>query len=238
LVYGRLTHSEDEETGTGAIPQILIDTALEMKAEPYVVRINVRDVGAAVVFKYWGIEELTKILKNNIPEWQLILLKDRTALDFLRMKENKVNTLSIEISSTPDNLLSLTLKVDGRPLGYVIDVVFLLNSVCSNDEFWIFTCDCGDPGCASIEKGVTVVSQDKYVVWKNYSLKPRRVYLFDEIQYRIEIMTKGKSLVNSLKRGKGHNDRSVYIRDLDDLEKAVWNAEERFERQVALKRDV
>ena len=41
LVYGRLTHSEDEETGTGAIPQILIDTALEMKAEPYVVRINV-----------------------------------------------------------------------------------------------------------------------------------------------------------------------------------------------------
>lgn len=74
--------------------------------------------------------------------------------------------------------------------GYYISAEALLASTFSNDEFHIFTCECGSPECAGIKSGVDVVHEDGLVVWRMRGISPRRVVVFDSPQYRGEILEK------------------------------------------------
>lgn len=68
----------------------------------------------------------------------------------------------------------------------------LLRSTTWNDYYDIFTCECGSGGCAGTGRGIAVVHESGLTVWRVLGLKPRRILVFDQQQYRTEILTKIK----------------------------------------------
>ena len=74
--------------------------------------------------------------------------------------------------------------------GYHISAEALMASTWLNDEFYIFTCECGSPECAGIKSGVDVVHEGGLVVWRIRGIRPRRVVVFDSQQYCREILEK------------------------------------------------
>ena len=73
----------------------------------------------------------------------------------------KTNILSLTFSrvaatdKSPAHLVG-ELRVDGARLGegYVLDIRRLAEALTSEGEHFIFTCGCGEPGCAGIHEGV------------------------------------------------------------------------------------
>ena len=49
----------------------------------------------------------------------------------------------------------------------IIDVDKLLESLKSDGEFFIFSCNCGVPACSGWEKGINVTHNDNKIIWKN-----------------------------------------------------------------------
>lgn len=79
-------------------------------------------------------------------------------------------TLALEEESFEDAYLDFLLTVDG---GYIhdsqyhwIDPVQLASSAGHSGEFYIFTCNCGDPGCVGIDRGVMVTHGAEEIVWR------------------------------------------------------------------------
>ncbi len=68
----------------------------------------------------------------------------------------------------------------------------LLDSTTWNNYWEIYTCDCGSTGCAGAGRGVAVIHESGLTVWRVHGLKPRRILVFDQQQYRKEILTKIK----------------------------------------------
>ena len=72
----------------------------------------------------------------------------------------KTNILSlsfrkVDCPKSPSYLVG-ELRIDGQPLGdrYVLDVRSLAQALQREGEHFIFTCGCGEPGCAGIFEGV------------------------------------------------------------------------------------
>jgi len=89
--------------------------------------------------------------------------------------------------------IELALSVDPDPrtsLGGFISITALLESTHLNGESYIFTCSCGYPECTGIDAGVNVIHEDGLVVWRMRGSHPRRLLVFDQEQYRLEILTK------------------------------------------------
>ena len=73
----------------------------------------------------------------------------------------KTNILSLsfrQVAATDKSPAHLVgeLRVDGSRLGegYVLDVRRLADALTGEGEHFIFTCGCGEPGCAGIHEGV------------------------------------------------------------------------------------
>lgn len=243
LVYVRVTHDEAEEVGTGPMPLVLIDKANELGAVPHVTRINLSRTGDGVAFKYWGVDELEAELKADTEAWNDILLRGRSMDDYVRLTKGKVNKLNIALDlsrierSEPRDehdwngvvMYGLNtvprVEVDGQRLPLAaVDVLGLMRSTMASGEYWIPTCDCGEPGCAGIDRGVDVVHDKGLVLWRGYGLRPRRVFLFDRAQYR-EAVLKGAREFIELYRQHGGNDFSAYFIRFSYLEKALFEAE-------------
>jgi hypothetical protein len=60
------------------------------------------------------------------------------------------------------------LRIDGRSMlvRCTVDLRELVESTKRGGEFWIFTCGCGEPGCANIEAPVQVMHGVECVVWQ------------------------------------------------------------------------
>ena len=77
-------------------------------------------------------------------------------------------TLSLDAEHPADALIDFNLTVDGEYLheiGVFVDPVDLTLSAASNGEFFIFTCDCGNPACLGIVHGVRVSHSADTVRW-------------------------------------------------------------------------
>jgi len=206
-----------------------------------------------------GVEEAAQLLKSNATEWNAILLKRKTVDAFLRLTSGRINRLELRIELAdyrdPGTLVdkclveeqlkkpelprnkkywSVRVVVDNRDLRtHVLDLQALVASTHRNDEHYIFTCDCGVPKCAGIERGVTVVSDGGITVWKGYGLRPRRVFLFNTQQYREEVLRVARDFVRCFKSQSAdqveHCDEyiaglSIYVDDVGRLEKALYEA--------------
>lgn len=79
-------------------------------------------------------------------------------------------TLSLEEENLEDAYLDFLLTVDGKYLhdsqNHWVDPMDLAASATSSGEYFIFTCNCGDPGCVGIDEGVLVSHDGSGVTWK------------------------------------------------------------------------
>ena len=74
------------------------------------------------------------------------------------MKTNILSLTFSQVAATDKSPAHLVgeLRVDGARLGegYVLDIRRLAEALTSEGEHFIFTCGCGEPGCAGIHEGV------------------------------------------------------------------------------------
>jgi len=78
-------------------------------------------------------------------------------------------TLSLDEKSPEDSYIDFNLSVDGQYLHEVnvyVDPVALVNSSTMSGEFFVYTCDCGNPACQGINDGVMVSHTPDTVVWR------------------------------------------------------------------------
>lgn len=90
-------------------------------------------------------------------------------------------TLKTFSDSTTDYAV-VELCVDGSPIVdfhyYATDLEQLMRSVTEAGEFFILTCWCGVPECASIGHGVDVLHEKEYFRWHISQPLPQREFIF------------------------------------------------------------
>jgi hypothetical protein len=78
-------------------------------------------------------------------------------------------TLSLDEKHPEDGYIDFNLSVDGQYLheiGVYVDPVDLATSATMSGEFFIYTCDCGNPACQGIDDGVMVSHTPDSVIWR------------------------------------------------------------------------
>ncbi|WP_022661848.1 hypothetical protein [Paucidesulfovibrio longus] len=79
-------------------------------------------------------------------------------------------TLALEEENLEDAYLDFLLTVDGTYLhdsqNHWVDPMDLAASAAAPGEYFIFTCNCGDPGCVGIDEGILVGHDSSSVTWK------------------------------------------------------------------------
>jgi hypothetical protein len=225
LVYVRITQGDEQEQGCGPVPGILIDAAVEQEAEPHLIRVHTRRVGEGTAFTYFGYEEFIRHVLSHDAEFAASLLAPRKFSDYVRLLKGNISKLELGLREEGDAGW-LTLQIDGaEPYGYVICPASLLASSRKSDDYEIFTCTCGHAGCNGIHRGVRVVHEGSLTLWKAYYARGRRVFLFDQEEYRHEILKKCK---NALEFARSSSERYCVPFEGDHgkkwLEKAYFEA--------------
>jgi hypothetical protein len=86
------------------------------------------------------------------------------------MNEIRISvTLSLDETHPEDAYIDFNLSVDGQFLhdpNVYVDPVDLVTSSTMSGEFFIYTCDCGDPSCLGIDDGVVVAHAGDTVTWR------------------------------------------------------------------------
>ena len=78
-------------------------------------------------------------------------------------------TLSLDERHPEDGYIDFNLTVDGQYLhevGVYIDPAALVASATLSGEFFIYTCDCGNPACLGIDDGVMISHGSDTVIWQ------------------------------------------------------------------------
>ncbi len=102
----------------------------------------------------------------------------------------------------------------------------LLQSVAKDDEHFIFTCSCGSPGCAGIWRGIETVHEDDLTVWRLRGLRPRRLVVFDQAQYRQEILTKAREALALHKQMGAQARLGIQSDGREQVERALYEVEQ------------
>lgn len=226
-------------------PQILRKVASELGAEPHVVYVKMMQATGGTAFRYAGFQEFEAAVKANVADWQYVLLKGRPVGEFLRIAKGHVSRLEINIGKfmqaelakrqspeerilakifdeveqlSPEEMsLVVSLSIDGRLLPSPhLGLLELLASVSRSGEYGIFTCSCGNAGCADVWRKVVVVHEGAFTIWKAYGLNPRRIFVFDRNQYRAEILAKLKQFMAEHKLIPRVN--GAYLNEASELE--------------------
>ena len=75
--------------------------------------------------------------------------------------------------------------VDGKNCGqyYCIDYRALVHSLTADGNFYIFTCGCGEAGCAGINEPIQIHRASGVVEWNIVLPPPKQMFRFAEKQY-------------------------------------------------------
>lgn len=228
LVYTRVALSRSDMEGADQLPPFVIDLARKLNAEPRVVIQGLSKQGDGIFFKSQGVDELERELKAT-HEWTTHLLRGKTARYYLALRQGKISTLSLSASDAPSELdprvqnWTVRLRVDDEePKAPAIDLAALARSCRANNEYWIFTCDCGEPGCARIERPVAVARQDGFTVWLAHGIRPARVWVFESNQYASVIETMLRSVVKQVREAGSDASHINGFLHLHHIEKALY----------------
>ena len=148
-----VTRWPSERKGFGPIPTLLARVCVEQGARPLQIRVNLRETVDGVFYDYFGLEAFTQEIHTNHGRWRNHLLLGVAATEWLA-RAGGVSTFGIDLKDGCPRV-----KVGGHvltlPLGNgrfienpLVDPIELCRSVMTDDECWIFTCGCGEPGCA------------------------------------------------------------------------------------------
>ena len=77
------------------------------------------------------------------------------------------------------------IQVDGERCGrnYCIDYKELVRSLTADGDYYIFTCGCGEAGCAGISEGIHIHHAAGVVEWHVVEPTPEQRFRFAEHQY-------------------------------------------------------
>jgi len=207
VVYVRITVGGEEESGTGPVPEVLNEAASDLFAEPYVIRVHIDEAGHEPRLTYFGYDEFIEDVSAEVAENNADLIEPRMFSDYQRMLKGHVSELLVEVDYVAyisgATFAELRLKIDGKvPFLGTIDPAALIRSALCGSVYDIFTCSCGHAGCARIWRGVTVVHDDRLILWKAYYAKGRKIFLFDKKQYKAEIMAKCGEAIQFARSGE------------------------------------
>lgn len=207
LVYVRITREDEQEDGCGPVPGVLIHAALELKAEPHLIRVHTHRVGKGIGFEYFGYHEfIDHVLLHCQTEIAEALLAPRTFSDCVRMLKGKVSNLQLNLYQNewdPDqpHAIQMNRVIDGRPNWSNIDFVDLLRSARDSYVYEISTCPCGCAGCAGYWVGTTVVHCGELTLWIDNDAPEHNIFLFERSQYNREIFDRYHQLMELLNFG-------------------------------------
>ncbi len=209
VVYVRTTVGDEQENGTGPVPEVLNEAASDLFAEPYVIRVHIDEAGHESALTYFGYDEFIEDVSTEVAENNAELIEPRRISDYQRMLKGHISELLIEVDyvdcGAGDTLAKLRLKVDGRvPFAGTIDPRTLLCSTTVGYIYNIFTCSCGYAGCAGIDHGVRVFHDDDLILWKAYYARGRKVFLFNKNQYKAEILRKCGEVIQFSRSSESH----------------------------------
>ena len=204
------------EDATESMPEVLLEAAKEISAEPHMMRVHLRTNQYGVGFSYRGYEEFVEAVIAHAEAWNATLLSGKTVEQFRTLAKGRLSILRLELSMDAESI-DYRLLIDGEePYDGAIAIDQLVRSTARNDDYWIFTCGCGEAGCAGIWRPVIIVSDGPYTLWKAYYAKRRRIFLFDRDAYRKEIWTFVQKVVE-MARENPALELSPYGVDADDL---------------------
>ncbi len=191
--------------------------------------------GSGCFFDDWGLDALEAVFNSNSADWNKALLKGAWTEYFLRLKGFKINSLKLEaVEEQPKEpghpILYPFLTIDGIECTRLsVAIGELARSVHQNGEYDIFTCCCGYSECAGIYRGVTVVTDGGYTVWKAFGIQPRRIFVFESEAYRKEIEAFFPKFIQRYKRLAQEipDERRIYFHRLDYLQKTFYEMGER-----------
>jgi len=222
-----VTRWPSERKGFGPIPTLLARVCVEQGARPLQIRVNLRETVDGVFYDYFGLEAFTQEIHTNHARWRNHLLLGVAATEWLA-RAGGVSTFGIDLKDGCPRV-----KVGGHvltlPLGNgrfienpLVDPIELCRSVMTDDECWIFTCGCGEPGCAGIWSGILVVHSGPYTIWISPERPELPLGVFPKWRYRRTILATIKAM---LSRGKSGNvECGVYGVTRKSLKRALNSA--------------
>lgn len=75
----------------------------------------------------------------------------------------------------------------------------------TDDEYWLFTCECSIRDCGRIYSGVLVTHQEGLVIWRSPECLDRPIAVFDQRDYRKVVLSAVKSLLRTTPKYSGLN---------------------------------
>jgi hypothetical protein len=143
----------------------------------------------------YGREDFIRAVMTNRFEWNARRLGRRSVSNYARLIRNRVSRLKLDLGHErvhgPEGreMISLLLRAGNvSPWGGTISPRELMESAMGSGRYPIFTCSCGEPGCAGVFRDVLVIHEGERVLWKAWYARGRKIYVFNRTQYRNEIL--------------------------------------------------
>ena len=222
-----VTRWPSDQKGFGPNPALLEEVCAERGARPLRIRVNLRETEDGLFYDNFGLEAFTQEIHTNQARWQRHLLLGVGVPEWLS-RAGGVSTFGIDLKEgrpkvkVGGKFLSLPVGEDEVQENPIVDPIELCRSVTTNDECWVFTCGCGEPGCAGIWSGILVVHHGPYTIWISPERPEVPLGVFPRWRYRRTILAATKAI---LRRGKGQGvDCGVYGIDRKQLQRALNRA--------------
>lgn len=132
--------------------------------------------------------------------------KDLNAF-YRRLLEGRQNQFELRFVTRRQALFP-QIWLDGVRFGkeFTVDFCALFNSLCHEEEYFVLTCSCGEPGCAAIDSGVVVRFEGDEVVWSTH----------EPISSRRQVG--GRELLNwNVSKREYRFDRKTMIEHINDV---------------------
>jgi hypothetical protein len=126
-----------------------------------------------------------------------------------------MNHLLIRCQAT--STIRFELYVDGLRLlsDYCVSYEQLLESTEADGQYYIFTCQCGDPSCIGIIHGVTVSHTDTITSW-HVTDSVKQTYVFDRYKLLDQVQQARKQCIRLIKEQLLQPEASVEFEVFDD----------------------
>jgi hypothetical protein len=226
-IHLTITRQKQDNPGFSPIPGFVQEACDARGIHPFQIRANLTYGQGTTGFVLHGCRDLIRHIQMDRSRWQSHLLGG------IRMKEwaarlGKVSALQVDAHGG-----RLELRVDGGPVllpigkdealdGPPVDPLDLCRSTTTDGEYWIFTCECGVPGCNGIYPGIQVIHQGGLTLWRTAECPGLPLAIFHRWQYRRTILRGIRALLAH--QGRGHSFRPGLGQEVSQWRKAFNKA--------------
>ena len=206
-IHLAITKRKQDRPGSSPIPKFIQEACEARGIHPFQIRANLIYAKGTTDFVIHGCRDIIRHIQRDRNRWQAHLLGG------ISMKEwaarlGKVSTLQVGPQGG-----RLELLVDGKPVllpigkdrtleGPPVDPLDLCRSTTTDGEYWIFTCECGVPGCNGINSAIQVIHHGGLTLWRTPERPDLPLAIFRRWQYRRTILRCIRALLAHQGRGR------------------------------------